>query len=154
MNKPRVKNQYQVSPSGQLAIVLSNTRYTYTHFTEFHVTVLDLLEHNDLSHLTFKQKKNTLTFINMVLGLLDAPRKPAPRKTGKSGLQKLPAGEASINRYKATRSGLNTDAVGNPANLDKLAKLVAWIDQVVQLKRITVEKLLDDFYNLGIVELK
>jgi len=151
MKKQVLKNQYETTPSGQLVIVLSNTKYNYEHFTEFHQTVLDILGSNDLSKQGKLQLKNTVFFINMVLGLLDSPERAAiepyfdedhltDRKQGKP-------------KKKNVIATANSHEGHNNSQAD-LEKLLNWINQIVTLKRITLEKLLDEFYNLGIIELK
>ena len=154
MKKNQLTNQYKTTPSGQLVIVLSNTKYTYANFTEFHEVVLNLLDENDLSHLTRTQREHTLFFINMVLGLLESPKKPAALQTVKSGYQKLPALHHSTPKNQTSSLTSNLPLNHDPASKENLQKLLNWIDRIVLLKRITVEKLLDEFYSLGIVELK
>jgi len=154
MKKNRPTNQYKTTPSGQLVTVLTNTKYTYAHFTEFHEVVLNLLDENDLSHLTKLQREHTLFFINMVLGLLESPKKPAALQTAKSRYQKLPAHHPSVPANQISSITSNLPLNHDPASKENLQKLLNWIDRIVLLKRITVEKLLDEFYSLGIVELK
>jgi len=154
MKKNQLTNQYKTTPSGQLVIVLSNTKYTYANFTEFHEVVLNVLDENDLSHLTKLQREHTLFFINMVLGLLESPKKPAALQAVKSGYQKLPAQHLSAPENQTSSVTSNFPLNHDPASKENLQKLLNWIDRIVLLKRITVEKLLDEFYSLGIVELK
>jgi len=154
MKKNQETNYYKATPSGQLVIVLSNTKYTYANFTEFHEVVLNLLDENDLSHLTKFQRQHTLFFINMVLGLLESPKKPTSLQTAKSRYQKLPAQHLSAPENQTSSITGNFPLNHNPASKENLQKLLNWIDRIVLLKRITVEKLLDEFYRLGIVELK
>ena len=154
MKKNQPTPQYQLSPSGQLAIVLSNTRYTYAHFTEFHVTVLNILGNSDISHLPYSQKKNTLHFINLILDLLDAPRRPAPKTAKVQGYQKLTPRPEFISKRASTPVMGNMVLNDDPVSPEDLEKLLGWINRVVALKRITVERLLDEFYSLGIGELK
>jgi len=154
MKKNQLTNQYKTTPSGQLVIVLSNTKYTYANFTEFHQVVLNLLDENDLSHLTKLQREHTLFFINMVLGLLESPKKPAALQTAKSGYESLPAHHHSTSKNQTSSLTSNLPLNHDPASKENLQKLLNWIDRIVLLKRITVEKLLDEFYSLGIAELK
>jgi len=154
MRKNQLTTQYITTPSGQLVIVLSNTKYTYANFTEFHEVVLNLLDENDLSHLTKLQREHTLFFINMVLGLLESPKKPAAVQTAKSGYERLPAHHHSTSKNQISSITSNLPLNHDPASKENLQKLLDWIDRIVLLKRITVEKLLDEFYSLGIVELK
>jgi len=154
MSKQTIKNQYGLSPSGQLVIVLSNTKYTYAHFTEFHETVLNILDNNDLSHLSSVQTKNTVLFINMVLGLLDSPTKNAIVKNRNSEYQILTDRRTDLESNKVLIPGPDVKTSPRPTSEEELLKLLGWIDQIVVLQRITVEKMLDEFYSLGIVDLK
>jgi len=154
MKKNQPTSQYTTTPSGQLVIVLSNTKYSYAHFTEFHEIVLNLLDENDLSHLTKLQKEHILFFINMVLGLLESPKKPASLQNAKSGYQRLPAQHSYAPKNQTSSITSNLPLNYNPASKENLQKLLDWIDRVVLLKRITVETMLDEFYSLGIVEFK
>lgn len=154
MSKQQIKNQYKTTPSGQLVIVLSNTKYTYAHFTEFHETVLNILDNNDLSDLSTTQKNHTVFFINMVLGLLDAPTKNAINQNRKAGTYQLQQGKEGVDAGHVKPSKHDLARELRPTSKEDLKKLLTWIDEVVLLERITVEKMLDEFYSLGIVELK
>jgi len=154
MNKQTGQNQYKVSASGQLVIVLSNTKYTYAHFTEFHETVLTILDNNDLSGLSKIQMDHTVFFINMVLGLLDAPSKNIIKENRKSNKQDVPVHKESLQDEQEGASTINDKKKAVAGDKENLKKLLKWIEEIVMLERITVEKMLDEFYSLGIVELK
>ena len=154
MNKQTGQSQYKVSASGQLVIVLSNTKYTYAHFTEFHETVLTILDNNDLSGLSKIQMDHTVFFINMVLGLLDAPSKNIIKENRKSNKQDVPVHEESLQDDQEGASTINDKKTAVAGDKENLKKLLKWIEEIVMLERITVEKMLDEFYSLGIVELK
>lgn len=154
MKKNQPINQYRITPSGQLVIVLSYTKYSYAHFTEFHEVVLNLLNENDLSHLTGPQKKHTRFFINMVLSLLESPKKPATAEIPKSDDQTLPGQHSSLTQNQTSSITSNKNLNYNPASKDNLQKLLDLIERVVLRQRITVETMLDEFYSLGIVQFK
>jgi len=154
MNKQTGQSQYKVSASGQLVIVLSNTKYTYAHFTEFHETVLTILDNNDLSGLSKIQMDHTVFFINMVLGLLDAPTKNISKENRKSNKQGAPIRREALQDDQKGASTINDKKTAVAGDKENLKKLLKWIEEIVMLERITVEKMLDGFYSLGIVELK
>jgi len=154
MNKQTGQSQYKVSASGQLVIVLSNTKYTYAHFTEFHETVLTILDNNDLSGLSKIQMDHTVFFINMVLGLLDAPTKNIIKENRKSNKQGAPIRKEALQDDQKGASTINYQKTAVAGDKENLKKLLKWIEEIVMLERITVEKMLDEFYSLGIVELK
>jgi len=154
MNKQTGQSQYKVSASGQLVIVLSNTKYTYAHFTEFHETVLTILDNNDLSGLSKIQMDHTVFFINMVLGLLDAPTKNIIKENRKSNKQGAPIRKEALQDDQKGVSTINYQKTAVAGDKENLKKLLKWIEEIVMLERITVEKMLDEFYRLGIVELK
>ena len=154
MNKQTGQSQYKVSASGQLVIVLSNTKYTYANFTEFHETVLTILDNNDLSGLSKIQMDHTVFFINMVLGLLDAPTKNIIKENRKSNKQGAPVRKEALQDDQKGASTINYQKTAVAGDKENLKKLLKWIEEIVMLERITVEKMLDEFYSLGIVELK
>jgi len=154
MNKQTGQSQYKVSASGQLVIVLSNTKYTYAHFTEFHETVLTILDNNDLSGLSKIQMDHTVFFINMVLGLLDAPTKNIIKENRKSNKQGAPVRKEALQDDQKGVSTIDYQKTAVAGDKENLKKLLKWIEEIVMLERITVEKMLDEFYSLGIVELK
>ena len=154
MNKQTGQSQYKVSASGQLVIVLSNTKYTYAHFTEFHETVLTILDNNDLSGLSKIQMDHTVFFINMVLGLLDAPTKNISKENRKSNKQGEPIRKEALQDDQKGVSTIDYQKTAVAGDKENLKKLLKWIEEIVMLERITVEKMLDEFYSLGIVELK
>jgi len=154
MNKQTGQSQYKVSASGQLVIVLSNTKYTYAHFTEFHETVLTILDNNDLSALSKIQMDHTVFFINMVLGLLDAPTKNISKENRKSNKQGEPIRKEALQDDQKGVSTIDYQKTAVAGDKENLKKLLKWIEEIVMLERITVEKMLDEFYRLGIVELK
>ena len=154
MNKQTGQSQYKVSASGQLVIVLSNTKYTYANFTEFHETVLTILDNNDLSGLSKIQMDHTVFFINMVLGLLDAPTKNIIKENRKSNKQGAPIRKEALQDDQKGVSTINYQKTAVAGDKENLKKLLKWIEEIVMLERITVEKMLDEFYRLGIVELK
>ena len=144
----------KTSTNSELVIELSNSKYTYSHFREFHGTVLDLLNNNDLFDLTHEQLKNNQLFIKIVLNLLDAPKKTAVTQSKKSGYQKSPSQHQTLLKEEGSQI---SDAIQSTPNLvfkEDFHKLLKWINQVVLLKRITIEQMLDEFYSLGISGLK
>jgi len=117
-------------PNEQLLAVLSITRYKLSHFMEMHNILLSLMNNNDLSTISRGQRKNAEILTAIVVGLLDPPKASTVTKSAK------------------TTPKQNLTA---PADLQKI---IIWIEKVALAKRISVEKLLDDFYSLGIVEYK
>ena len=154
MRKQSIKRNYEASPSGQLMIVLSNTKFNYTHFQQFHEVVLNILNDNDLSHLTKIQKENTLFFINMILSLLESPKKTEILEDGGLEFERLSAKKTVVLGNQDSISHRTLAQNYNLASEESLQTLLDWIDEIVLLKRITVEKMLDEFYGLGLVELK
>ena len=138
----------------QLIVILSNSKYTYSHFQEFHETVLDLLGNNDLFNLSPEQLKNNQFFINIVLKLLDEPTKSTVALNKRSGYQKSPSQHQSLLKEEAGQIGNAVQLTLPPVFKQDFQKLLNWISQVVLLKRITIEQMLDEFYSLGISGLK
>lgn len=154
MSKKRVNKCYKVSTSEQLIIILKESKYTYGHLTDFHKTVLQLLENNDLSRLSRGQMKNTSFFISIVIGLLDSPKMiDLYAHRGKTERQ-----EEDIIEDEGVNA-IETDLVGPQKKVRKkdrvsaanFKELLCWIDEVVQLKEITIEALLDQFYHLSFI---
>ena len=140
--------------NNELVIELSNSKYTYSHFREFHETVLDLLSNNDLFKLSQEQLKNNQFFINIVLNLLDVPKKTAVTQTKKSGYQKSPSQHQTLLKEEAIQICNAIQSTPNLVFKEDFHKLLKWINQIVLLKRITIEQMLDEFYSLGISGLK
>jgi hypothetical protein len=144
-----VKQIYRTTAMGRVVIVLSTTKYTYQHFSEFHQTVITILNGNDLSELSRIQLDNTRHFINLILGLLDVPIHPDyDLHSGQSIAEQPDYAGAEYTISKAAITDL--DSVPSAKALELLLN---WIDRIVLLKRITLESLLDQFYSLGIVKL-
>lgn len=149
MSKLKPNPYAKPSPTDQLVIVLSNSKYTYAQFTDFHQTVLNILDNNDLSHLTKSQKKSTLFFIDIILRLLDAPKAPTTSPKTKP---------ISTNPYsskaKSQETPLSAPSKETQPSTSKehLSELLTWITHLVKLKHITIENMLDQFFNLNLIK--
>lgn len=135
-----MKNEIEnkIDPIEQLVVLLSNSKYTYAEFTTFHQTVLYILEHSDLTHLSAVQTKNTMFFIKIVDNLLDAPTME-PYHTQNSPLENF--------KFRYPKS-----APPVPAKED-LNKLLSWIDTLMFKNHITIEEMLDQFFLLKLKNL-
>jgi len=97
---------------------------------EMHNILLSLMGSSDLSRLSQGERKNAEILTAIVAGLLDPTKKSTVAK------------------------GQNTVPQQNPTTSGDLQKIVTWIEKEVSAKLISVERLLDDFYSLGIAEYK
>jgi len=144
MSKKQPHKKYKISATEQLVIVLSNSKYSYQHFTDFHETILEILDHDDLSFLTEGQMKNTLFFIDIVIGLLDAPiASSINEKNTITSLSEL----ASIKHC-------DDAAQQHSAAKDNLIELLEWMEKIVLKKQITIEEMLDQFYALKFIKIR
>jgi hypothetical protein len=146
-----VKQRYRTTAMGSVIIVLSTTKYTYQHFSEFHQTVISILNGNDLSGLSRIQLDNTRHFINLILGILDVPIHPDYDIHPGKNIAEKP--DYAGTGYTISKAALTSDLDAVPS-AKALEILLNWIERIVLLKRITLEALLDQFYSLGIIELK
>jgi len=88
------------------------------------------------------------------LGLLDAPTKNIIKENRKSNKQGAPVRKEALQDDQEGASTINYQKTAVAGDKENLKKLLKWIEEIVMLERITVEKMLDEFYSLGIVELK
>lgn len=147
-------NIQEPSSIEQLVIILSNAKYTYAQFTYFHETVLDMLDDNDLSHLTKTQMKSTLFFLDIVISLLDAPKRSMVMQRRETNIGKELIKEKNIQDNYAseplhTKNGKNK--IRHITSKESLPELITWISQLVLKKHITIENMLDQFYSLNFV---
>lgn len=155
MNTQRPNKNYKTPPKDhQLVVLLYNSKYTHADFTEFHSTVINILDNNSLSHLTESQKKNALFFIDIVVRLIDTPRIPSLEKPKEN--RNKPNQDLDLLESTRLKFGSITEAIDqyteHAASRENLNKLLNWIEQLVQRKQITIEAILDEFFLLNLVK--
>lgn len=143
------------SATAQLVVVLTNSKYTYAQFTDFHETVLNMLEYSDLSHLSNAQMKNTVFFINVVISLLDAPKRAVIMQKREDNFNTDPlAGDKRQEHDNAISVNERNTLARDRANARGKAmdELLQWINQLVYRSHMTIEDLLDEFFNLNFIK--
>lgn len=150
-------NKQETSAIDQLVIILNNSKYTYEQFTQFHETVLSILDNNDLSHLNKEQMKSALFFIDIIVSLLDAPKRSMVMQRRQTSIKSELIKEQNIqDNYTGIPAKTKDDnrKIQHLASRESLHELIEWISQIVLRKHITIETMLDEFYSLNFVRAK
>ncbi|MBB6499142.1 hypothetical protein [Pedobacter cryoconitis] len=132
------KTTQPLSPKLQSAIDAVNAKYTYNQVCVFHETILLILGNSDLSCLKKAELKGIEQFVLTIAGLLSS-----------SSIS------ANLNRACQSRSFGSIPEIRKPIPRQEnnyyakrnLYDLVYWIDFINHKESLTIEMILDDYYN-------
>ncbi len=116
------------SEVGHEQIVPLNSKYTYAHLSHFHQTILTILGNKNLARLNISDLKNIAHFTNLVIQLLELPHMAYQAQKQKNNFS-----------YKKTAQ------IGHSNKC--LHALLKWIAHLIEREYITLEIILDEYYN-------
>lgn len=116
------------SEIGQEPIAPLNSKYTYAHLSHFHHTILTILGNKDLSRLPISDLKNIAYFTNLIIHLLELPHMAYQTQEEKN----------NFSYKKPPQIGRSNKC---------LRALLKWIAHLKERKYITLETVLDEYYN-------
>jgi hypothetical protein len=115
-------------------IPIINSKYTYAHVFHFHQTILTILGNKELSHLSISDLKNIVHFINLIIQLLELPQITYQNQSLKTDQSNYPK--------------IKLKGIGERRRSKKcLRALLKWIEQLNSKKHLTLETLLNEYYN-------
>lgn len=126
------KNQIETTSKNLIGensrIVPLNSKYTYAHLSHFHQTILTILGNKNLVRLSISDLKNIAHFTNLIIQLLELPHMA----------------------YQAQEEN-NNFSYKKPAQIGRsnkcLRALLKWIARLIEREYITLEIILDEYYN-------
>ncbi len=134
MSTNKVKATSKIHLRKQPRIVPLNSKYTYAHVSHFHRTILTILGNKELSNLSISDLKNIVHFINLIIQLLELPQISNQKQSPKTDQPHSPQ--------------IKLKGIGEMRRSKKcLRALLKWIEQLNSKKYLTLENLLDEYYN-------
>lgn len=128
MSIHKSKKHLADSIEDQLRIAPLNSKYTYAHLSHFHKTILTILGNKNLVHLNISDLKNIAHFTNLIIQLLELPHMAYQTQQEKNNFSyKKPAQIGRSNKC--------------------LRALLKWIARLIEKEYITLEIILDEYYN-------
>lgn len=128
MSIHKSKKHLAASIEDQLRIVPLNSKYTYAHLSHFHQTILIILGNKNLVHLNISDLRTIAYFTNLIIQLLELPHMSYQTQQEKNNFSyKKPAQIGRSNKC--------------------LRALLKWITRLIEREYITLEIILDEYYN-------
>lgn len=125
-NQIKVTSKYLIGEN--VRIVPLNSKYTYAHLSHFHQTILTILGNKNLIHLNISDLKNIAYFTNLIINLLELPHMAYQTQEEKNNFSyKKPAQIGHSNKC--------------------LRALLKWISRLTERKDLSLEAILDEYYN-------